>query len=1310
MDLVSGLKVSMMNVNGMNGSQKQKRILTYFDSVYSDIIMLVDTRLRDSKAEDAFINKTKIYDIYSTHSTGPTTSRGLSILINKTLPIIIKKVHQDTIDSNYIMIETELYGEQMLLAGLYGPNSDKPEFIQKIFDMMKATGIKFKIQLGDYNITRHPDIDNDKYSGNNNPRARKRLNKLMKRDNYHDYLREKNPTKKLYTYYSFQGKQRARLDYILHSEELESAVVDSHLLDMPVSDHRGVTIIFDFAKIRKGKGLWRFPENVLKMEDYPPIVHKDVRQIYMRYYRSEKYKDFYVEASEAERAEFEEFTWEELPKLPMKRNIKIIMEEILLAVIGDTAKFSHKKKSKVAEEVNKIRAQIQLLDMDEDIKHDIFINENRKLMEKIELLTEDSFYKQDVEWIQAGERLSPTLKSVNSSTKSQRFMPKLIEKDTITGIETEITKQNEIEQKQKGFFETLYKKGEVDDTIKIDDFLPNNSQKKKICKETRDKLDGLITLEELTEALEDTSNKSCPGEDGFSYTFYKAFWSVLKYTVLAVANRSLISRKLPTSQRNGIINMIPKGTKDKRYLDNWRPIMLLNCLYKIISSVMARRLQQALKEIISPDQTGFLQDRYINENNVITCEVLEDAKKKNKLGLMLAIDFSKAFDCLSHAFIRKSLAHFGFGEKYISYVNTLITDFQAAVLHAGNISDYFKLQRGAKQGDPLAALLFILAVEILSIRLKEDPDIKHYKMDGTTVKLILYADDLNLFMEYDEESLRKAIKILDEFKNMSGLIIQVKKTQVVLLGRKYNESTHKLCRDIDMRWDQKFKLLGLEFNAFSDDNTTVNYDNKLDEIFDEMASWRNKFISIRARKNIVTGLFLSKLTHIAAVLPNLEHKKIKKIESRLYEFIWGGTAKLEREEAKLSFEMGGLNYPDLKSAWHALKLSWIRRIEYGQKTKWYALLQAKVMKVDKNLDINNITAWSTCQINKVARDINSKIWKSIFDSLKEYIRKDLRINNERALKHNMWGMGMLKTNSGNRMNLSKVRTLEEQRILPVELLNINENNVEVKPNEELYNAFPTLKKNHIKNATEALATYLAKYNILKLNGSYKTPCRTYLHENIHKFKKGSGWWVKSLKFNENILKNVRKRENKWREKLSDNSLDRKFWDDQYKMVHKISFDNKIQMTQFQIMKGNLKTNYVVHKFKTFVPEECTFCNANIETIEHLFFNCPETTTFIRNINRYLPTWTMGQGFTNIKDFLFISTMKKLNIRETFKLLTKYYIWRTRCSKNLSDLNLEDYKKYLYTFLRPHKQAKSLDFLADGNIWTELLAANNNTVR
>ena len=386
-------------------------------------------------------------------------------------------------------------------------------------------------------------------------------------------------------------------------------------------------------------------------------------------------------------------------------------------------------------------------------------------------------------------------------------MPTIIETDS-NGNKTIISDQSQIEGKQKTYYEELYKKQDVNNDIKIEDFLPEGHAGRKISDDTRNKLDQLITLDELTDALEDTSNKSCPGEDGFGYVFYKAFWPVLKYTVLAVANRTLISRNLPTSQKNGIINLIPKGNKDRKYLENWRPIMLLNCCYKLISSVLARRLQEALKEIVSPDQTGFLQDRYINENNVITCEVIEDAKRQDKLGLMLAIDFSKAFDCLSHAYLRKVLQHFGFGEKYIAYVNTLIKDFQAAVIHAGNISEYFRLQRGAKQGDPLAALLFILAVKILSIRLKHDPDIEHYRMeDDVIVKLILYADDLNLFMEYSEKSLEKALKILEEFKDISGLVIQVKKTQVVLLGKKYIEQEHRLCRQVQMKWDQKFRLL-----------------------------------------------------------------------------------------------------------------------------------------------------------------------------------------------------------------------------------------------------------------------------------------------------------------------------------------------------------------------------------------------------------------------------------------------------------------------------------------------------------------------
>ena len=87
--------------------------MTYFNSIFSDIIVLIDTRLKEN-TEQSLKNTTNAYDIYSTLSIGPTTSRGVSILIKKTLPINIKKIHKDTKDSNYLMIETELYGEPLL--------------------------------------------------------------------------------------------------------------------------------------------------------------------------------------------------------------------------------------------------------------------------------------------------------------------------------------------------------------------------------------------------------------------------------------------------------------------------------------------------------------------------------------------------------------------------------------------------------------------------------------------------------------------------------------------------------------------------------------------------------------------------------------------------------------------------------------------------------------------------------------------------------------------------------------------------------------------------------------------------------------------------------------------------------------------------------------------------------------------------------------------------------------------------------------------------------------------------------------------
>ena len=79
---------------------------------------------------------------------------------------------------------------------------------------------------------------------------------------------------------------------------------------------------------------------------------------------------------------------------------------------------------------------------------------------------------------------------------------------------------------------------------------------------------------------------------------------------------------------------------------------------------------------------------------------------------MLAIDFRKAFDSLSFAFIKTVLRFFGFSNRLINWIMTLLKDFTLEVVQAGNISKTINIERGCRQGDPIASLLFIRCIEM----------------------------------------------------------------------------------------------------------------------------------------------------------------------------------------------------------------------------------------------------------------------------------------------------------------------------------------------------------------------------------------------------------------------------------------------------------------------------------------------------------------------------------------------------------------------------------------------------------------------
>ena len=250
------------------------------------------------------------------------------------------------------------------------------------------------------------------------------------------------------------------------------------------------------------------------------------------------------------------------------------------------------------------------------------------------------------------------------------------------------------------------------------------------------------------------------------------------------------------------------------------------------------------------------------------------AKDNNKTGIILLIDFEKAYDSLSFSYIKKCLTYFNFGDCIINWVNLLLHNFSAVVNHCGNISKKFNIGRGARQGDPIASYLFIIAIEILAHKLRSDPKIQGFKVNNQQKTLELYADDCSIFLQPYDQNLRNAIGILDNFFRLSGLKISVTKTKAIWFGNGY-ANAQRLCSDLTLDWDTEFRLLGVDFHGglIGMEN---NFDCKLEEIRKLFNCWINRTLSVYGKLVIIKTPALSKLSHLTLVLPDLDSCKIKK--------------------------------------------------------------------------------------------------------------------------------------------------------------------------------------------------------------------------------------------------------------------------------------------------------------------------------------------------------------------------------------------------------------------------------------------------
>ena len=177
----------------------------------------------------------------------------------------------------------------------------------------------------------------------------------------------------------------------------------------------------------------------------------------------------------------------------------------------------------------------------------------------------------------------------------------------------------------------------------------------------KENCEGRITADECQNVLNTFATGKTPGNDGLPIEFYKTFWPLLGVILVKAFNEAFVKKEMSTSQRQAIITLVEKKDKDRTYLENWRPISLINVDAKIASKVIANRIVKVLPEIIHSEQTGYVSGRYIGEAARSILDIMEFTKFRNIPGMLLFIDFEKAFNSLEWNYMLKCLELFGFG-------------------------------------------------------------------------------------------------------------------------------------------------------------------------------------------------------------------------------------------------------------------------------------------------------------------------------------------------------------------------------------------------------------------------------------------------------------------------------------------------------------------------------------------------------------------------------------------------------------------------------------------------------------------------
>lgn len=298
-------------------------------------------------------------------------------------------------------------------------------------------------------------------------------------------------------------------------------------------------------------------------------------------------------------------------------------------------------------------------------------------------------------------------------------------------------------------------------------------------------------------------------------------------------------------------------------------------------------------------------------------------RAENRDGMVVSIDFSKAFDSVRWEFLYRSLEWYGFGPNFVDLIKMLFHNIESCVTNGGASSGFFKPQRGIRQGCSVSPFLFLLVVEVMAVMIRRNRRIEGIQLKKGNIKIVQFADDSTCLLK-NKSSLRPLITLLSVFKGWSGLSLNKAKSMILLPGAA--DPLPQRMESIPVV--KEVKILGIWFlqDNSVQNNLKWNFSPILHKIRSTCDSWCHRSLSLKGKITVINSLLISLLQYPCASIftPPQVFSEYRKMVSR---FIWNGRkAKIAYKTLVLPISRGGLNLMDLETRVQSNLLQWPKRL------------------------------------------------------------------------------------------------------------------------------------------------------------------------------------------------------------------------------------------------------------------------------------------------------------------------------------------------------------------------------------------------